>query len=79
MVTAAGGDARGTDPRVVNLQNALSATTGVVSLTPPQLNKKGDVVLLSAVPSTSPASDETADLVKDGPQRRAARRSTRPG
>jgi uncharacterized membrane protein YdfJ with MMPL/SSD domain len=64
MVTAAGGDARGTDPRVVDLQQALSATQGVVSLTPPQLNKKGDVVLLSAVPKTSPASDDTATLVK---------------
>ena len=64
MVTAAGGDARGTDPRVVNLQSALTATKGVVSLTPPQLNKKGDVVLLSAVPNTSPASDDTADLVR---------------
>ena len=63
MVTTAGGDARGTDPRVVNLQNALLATKGVVSLTPPQINKKGDVVLLSAVPSTSPASDATANLV----------------
>jgi uncharacterized membrane protein YdfJ with MMPL/SSD domain len=63
MVTTAGGDARGTDPRVVNLQNALLATQGVVSLTPPQINKKGDVVLLSAVPSTSPASDVTANLV----------------
>jgi uncharacterized membrane protein YdfJ with MMPL/SSD domain len=65
MVTAAGGDARGTDPRVVNLQSALTATKGVVSLTPPQINKKGDVVLLSAVPSTSPASDATADLVRE--------------
>jgi uncharacterized membrane protein YdfJ with MMPL/SSD domain len=63
MVTKAGGDARGTDPRVVSLQNALAATQGVVSLTPPQINKKGDVVLLSAVPSTSPASDATANLV----------------
>ena len=63
MVTTAGGDARGTDTRVVNLQNALLATKGVVSLTPPQINKKGDVVLLSAVPSTSPSSDETATLV----------------
>jgi uncharacterized membrane protein YdfJ with MMPL/SSD domain len=63
MLTTAGGDARGTDPRVVNLQNALLATKGVVSLTPPQINKKGDVVLLSAVPSTSPASDATANLV----------------
>jgi uncharacterized membrane protein YdfJ with MMPL/SSD domain len=63
MVTQAGGDPRGTDPRVVNLQKGLSATSGVVALTPPQLNEKGDVVLLSAVPGTSPASDETADLV----------------
>ncbi len=65
MVTTAGGDARGTDPRVVNLQNALLATAGVVSLTPPQINKKGDVVVLSAVPSTSPASNATADLVAE--------------
>ncbi|HEX3222794.1 MAG TPA: MMPL family transporter [Nocardioides sp.] len=64
MVTTAGGDDRGTDPRVVSLQQALLATNGVVSLTPPQINKKGDVVLLSAVPSTSPASDATASLVK---------------
>jgi uncharacterized membrane protein YdfJ with MMPL/SSD domain len=64
MLTAAGGDDRGTDPRVVALQSALSSTQGVVSLTPPQINKSGDVVLLSAVPSTSPASDATATLVK---------------
>ena len=63
MVTQAGGDPRGTDPRVVQLQDGLSATSGVATLTPPQLNKKGDVVLLSAVPVTSPASDDTADLV----------------
>ena len=63
MLTAAGGDERGTDPRVVGLQKALSATDGVVSLTPLQINDSGSVVLLSAVPSTSPASDETADLV----------------
>lgn len=63
MLTQAGGDDRGTDPRVVALQKSLSATSGVVALTPPQINDKGDVVLLSAVPSTSPASDDTADLV----------------
>lgn len=63
MLTQAGGDDRGTDPRVVALQESLSATSGVVALTPPQLNGKGDVVLLSAVPSTAPASDDTADLV----------------
>ncbi len=65
MMTAAGGDERGTDPRVVNLQQGLSGTDGVVSLTPPQINDAGDVVLLSAVPSTAPASDDTADLVNE--------------
>jgi len=65
MLTAAGGDPRGTDPRVVKLQDALSATSGVISLTPPQINTKGDVVMLSAVPSTSPASDATADLLAE--------------
>ncbi|MGD9960455.1 MMPL family transporter [Nocardioides sp.] len=63
QVTQAGGDQRGTDTRVVALQKALSGTSGVVSLTPPQINKKGDVVLLSAVPTTAPASDDTATLV----------------
>jgi uncharacterized membrane protein YdfJ with MMPL/SSD domain len=63
MMTAAGGDERGTDLRVVKLQQGLSGTDGVSTLTPPQINKKGDVVLLSAVPATSPASDDTADLV----------------
>jgi uncharacterized membrane protein YdfJ with MMPL/SSD domain len=65
MVTAAGGDPRGTDPRVVRLQDALSGTKGIVDLTPPQINKHGDVVLLSAVPSTGPATDATTVLLKD--------------
>ena len=63
MLTQAGGDDRGTDPRVVRLQHGLTETAGVVALTPPQINDAGDVVLLSAVPGTSPASNETADLV----------------
>ncbi|MCW2824564.1 MAG: hypothetical protein JWQ91_1481 [Aeromicrobium sp.] len=63
MMTAAGGDDRGTDTRVVTLQKGLSDTEGVVTLTPPQINKKGDVFLLSAIPSTAPASDDTARLV----------------
>lgn len=63
MMTAAGGDERATDTRVVALQSALSGTDGVTALTPPQVNKSGDVVLLAAVPSTAPASDDTADLV----------------
>jgi uncharacterized membrane protein YdfJ with MMPL/SSD domain len=65
MVTAAGGDPRATDTRVTKLQHDLSATTGVQTLTPPQTNKKGDVVLLSAVPTTAPATDATAALLND--------------
>ncbi len=65
MVTAAGGDPRATDDRVVKLQDALSGTDGVKTLTPPQTNKKGDVVLLSAVPTTAPATEQTADLLND--------------
>ena len=64
MVTQAGGDPRNTDPRVVGLQDALSDTSGVQTLTPPQTNDRGDVVLLSAVPTTAPATDETADLLE---------------
>ncbi|HSJ22437.1 MAG TPA: MMPL family transporter [Nocardioidaceae bacterium] len=64
MVTAAGGDPRNTDPRLVRLQSDLSRTSGVATLTPPQTNKKGDVVLLSAVPTTGPATVRTADLLE---------------
>jgi uncharacterized membrane protein YdfJ with MMPL/SSD domain len=63
MMTAAGGDDRNTDPRVVRLQNALAGTPGMASLTPPQTNKSGDVVLLSAVPASGPATVKTADLL----------------
>ena len=65
MVTTAGGDPRATDPRVTKLQQSLSGTPGVQTLTPPQTNKKGDVVLLSAVPTTAPATDATAALLND--------------
>jgi len=63
MLTKAGGDDRGTDPRIVNLQDGLTAASGVVSLTPPQINKNGDVVIVSAVPNTAPAANATADMV----------------
>ena len=41
-VTQAGGDPRGTDTRLVNLQNALGATQGVKVVSPPQINKPGN-------------------------------------
>jgi uncharacterized membrane protein YdfJ with MMPL/SSD domain len=48
---------------VVALQNTLLATPGVVALTPPQVSKKGDALVINAIPATAPASDETAALV----------------
>jgi uncharacterized membrane protein YdfJ with MMPL/SSD domain len=65
MMTAAGGDPRNTDPRVVRLQDSLSGTDGVADLTPPQTNKKGDVMLLSAVPTSGPATEKTTELLSD--------------
>jgi uncharacterized membrane protein YdfJ with MMPL/SSD domain len=65
QLTQAGGDDRATDVRVVNLQNALLATPGVVALTPPQLPKAGDALVLNAIPETAPASDATAALVEE--------------
>ena len=38
-LTKAGGDPRGTDPRLVKIQDALTATTGVLLVSPPKLNK----------------------------------------
>jgi uncharacterized membrane protein YdfJ with MMPL/SSD domain len=64
-LTQAGGDDRATDDRVVDLQNTLLATPGIVALTPPQLSDKGDALVLNAVPDTAPASDQTAALVTD--------------
>ncbi|HEX5016288.1 MAG TPA: MMPL family transporter [Actinomycetes bacterium] len=63
-LTAAGGDKRATDPRVVALQDQLLATPGVKALTPPQMSANGDALVINAVPHTAPASDATAALVE---------------
>lgn len=65
QLTQAGGDDRATDERIVNLQNTLLATPGVIALTPPQLPKAGDALILNAIPATAPASDATAALVEE--------------
>jgi uncharacterized membrane protein YdfJ with MMPL/SSD domain len=62
-LTAAGGDKRGTDPRLVNLQNALEGTIGVQVVSPPAINKSGQAAIFNVVPKTDPADEETADLV----------------
>ena len=74
---------RGTDPRLVNLQNALTATAGVAPLvSPPQINKPGDAAVFSVIADHRARRDETADLVetlrdvRDPAGRRTARTST---
>ena len=63
-LTKAGGDARGTDPDLVNLQDALAATDGVKVVSPPQINKPGDAATFTVIATTAPAAPATADLVK---------------
>jgi uncharacterized membrane protein YdfJ with MMPL/SSD domain len=63
-LTYAGGDARGTDPRLVKLQNALGTPTGVLKVSPPTINKKGDAVTFTVIPTTRPADIATANLVQ---------------
>lgn len=62
-LTKAGGDPRGTDPRIVKMQNALAKPSDVFEVSPPQINKSGDAVLMSVIPKTQPAAPKTADLV----------------
>jgi len=62
-LTAAGGDERGTDPRLVKLQDALEGTKGIKVVSPPKINKAGDAAVFTAVPTGDPASQATADVV----------------
>jgi uncharacterized membrane protein YdfJ with MMPL/SSD domain len=62
-LTYAGGDDRGTDPRLVTLQNALATPSGVYKVFPPDINKKGDAATFTVIPTTRPAAIATASLV----------------
>jgi uncharacterized membrane protein YdfJ with MMPL/SSD domain len=62
-LTYAGGDARGTDPRLVKLENALYTPSGVLKVSPPTINKKGNAATFSVIPTTRPAATATASLV----------------
>ncbi len=63
-LTAAGGDERGTDRRLVELQNGLEKATGVQVVSPPQINKSGNAALFNVIATTDPAAPATADLVR---------------
>ena len=62
-LTAAGGDKRGTDERLVALQDSLGATVGVKLVSPPEINKAGDAAVYSVIATTDPADETTAELV----------------
>ncbi len=63
-LTKAGGDARGTDPRIVQMQDALAKPSEVDTVVPPDINKAGTAVILSVIAKTQPANPKTADLVQ---------------
>jgi uncharacterized membrane protein YdfJ with MMPL/SSD domain len=62
-LTKAGGNDLGTDPRLVQLQNALKAPVGVQLVSPPNVSTSGAASTLTVVPTTRPADEATADLV----------------
>jgi uncharacterized membrane protein YdfJ with MMPL/SSD domain len=65
MLTKAGGDDRGTDPRIVKLQDGLDGADDVASTSPPQINHVGDAAIMSVIAVTAPSAPRTAELVKD--------------
>ncbi len=64
QLTKAGGDARGTDPRIVKLQDALAVPSNVSRVVQPMINDQGNAVILSVIAGTRPADPKTADLVQ---------------
>ena len=48
---------------VATVARELEATPGISSVTPPALSPDGDLVVLTALPDTSPQDEKTADLV----------------
>jgi hypothetical protein len=63
MLTEAGGNPLGTDPRIMAMQDAVTTTPGVVALSPPQVNDGGSAAIMNAIPRNAPSSDATANLV----------------
>ncbi|MEE1797858.1 MULTISPECIES: MMPL family transporter [unclassified Streptomyces] len=60
-------DARGADDAkavAAQARTALTATEGVVDVSPATFNQAGDTAIIGAVPSTGPSAGATKDLVK---------------
>jgi putative drug exporter of the RND superfamily len=56
-------DPRTTDPRLTTLQKDVSSTSGVVAVTPTQIDKTGTTAFFNAIPKDNPADQATSDLV----------------
>ncbi|MFJ7231377.1 MMPL family transporter [Streptomyces tendae] len=60
-------DVKGADDpaaAVTGVSDRLAGTEGIVSVSPPHFNEAKDTAVVSAVPSTGPASERTQDLVR---------------
>jgi RND superfamily putative drug exporter len=53
------------DPRIVKLHEGLSATEGVQSVSAPQVSEDGTAALINVIPTGSPTSDATRELVDE--------------
>ena len=73
-LTKAGGDDRGTDPRLVKLQDALTNTKGDKLVAPPQISKKGNDTVFTVIATTAPSAPATVDLVKTSARQRHSQR-----
>ena len=63
-LTLAGGDKRGTDTRLTELQQGMTDALGVQLVSPPDINKKGDAAVFTVISKYDPADERTTDLVK---------------
>ena len=61
----AGGEKMGTDPRLVELREALAATRGVVDVSPIQVPDSGRAAIITVTPTTDPSDPRTSALVAE--------------
>lgn len=54
-----------TDPRLAGLHDGLEATEGVQAVSPPQISEDGTAALFNVIPTGSPTSDVTSELVDE--------------
>jgi RND superfamily putative drug exporter len=60
---SSGSDPRASDPRLQTLEKDVSQTSGVVAVSPVQIDKAGTTAYFNAVATTGPAEQATANLV----------------